>query len=117
MLNDINESYIQCEKVIKALKEIQHENDIPGKKHAFLTTPEGIMIYPNTEKFALQNLLKQSDVERIQNTLILMTGQIMNYEKNKQTKNWVNKNKSEEKCFINLIKMKIEAKDRRKNNK
>ena len=54
-----------------------------------------------------------SDVERIQNTLILISGQIMNYEKNNQTKRWIENNDIEDRCFADTIKIKIETKERR----
>ena len=81
MLESINNAYIQCNNLVETINEIQHELETPDQLQKYQTTSKGIMIQPDSDKDALQNLFKQSEVERIKNTLLLLTGQIMQFER------------------------------------
>ena len=58
MLESINNAYIQCNNLVETINEIQHELETPDQLQKYQTTSQGIMIQPDSDKDALQNLFK-----------------------------------------------------------
>ena len=53
MIIEINKSYIQCNKLIVSIYEIEKELETPGHKQLYQTTSHGVLILPNSQQDAL----------------------------------------------------------------